>query len=90
MIKSFGVPENDVAKCAGKMMLVFSILQSIMAVPWGRASDIFGRKPTIIAGLITTMVCSLALGISKSLTMAFIFRALQGANGNGIITPRAG
>ncbi|KAF2971012.1 hypothetical protein GQX73_g2567 [Xylaria multiplex] len=87
MISSFGVERKDVAKWAGATSAVFSVAQSITAVPWGRASDKFGRKPAIITGLFCTMMFFLAWGMSTSLKMAIIIRGLQGAcNGNvGII-----
>lgn len=43
MIASFGVAEKDVAKWAGATSSVFSLAQSLTAVPWGRASDTFGK-----------------------------------------------
>ncbi|KAK5634909.1 hypothetical protein RRF57_010620 [Xylaria bambusicola] len=87
MIASFGVERKDVAKWAGATSAVFSVAQSLTAVPWGRASDKFGRKPIIMTGLFCTMCFFLAWGVSTSLKMAIIIRALQGAcNGNvGII-----
>ncbi|KAI1173568.1 major facilitator superfamily transporter [Nemania sp. FL0916] len=87
MIASFGVAEKDVAKWAGATSAVFSLAQSVTAVPWGRASDSFGRKPVIITGLFCTMTLFIIWGMSTTLTMAIIVRGLQGAcNGNvGII-----
>ncbi|KAH8200387.1 hypothetical protein TruAng_005416 [Truncatella angustata] len=87
MIASFGVERKDVAKWAGATSAVFSLAQSLTAVPWGRASDKFGRKPVIITGLVCTMTCFLIWGVSTSLAMAITVRAIQGAsNGNvGII-----
>ncbi|KAK8071961.1 hypothetical protein PG996_005309 [Apiospora saccharicola] len=87
MIASFDVPEKDVAKWAGITSAVFSLAQSFTAVPWGRASDRFGRKPIVMIGLLCTMICFLIWGVSTSLTMAITVRAVQGAsNGNvGII-----
>ncbi|KAI0400784.1 major facilitator superfamily domain-containing protein [Xylaria palmicola] len=87
MIASFGVEKKDVAKWAGATSAVFSLAQSVTAVPWGRASDTFGRKPIIMTGLFCTMILFLAWGMSTSLKMAIIVRGLQGAcNGNvGII-----
>ncbi|KAI1823202.1 major facilitator superfamily domain-containing protein [Xylaria intraflava] len=87
MIASFGVEQRDVAKWAGVTSAVFSLAQSITAVPWGRASDHFGRKPVIITGLFCTMTLFIIWGMSTSLKMAIIVRGFQGAcNGNvGII-----
>lgn len=84
MIKSFGVPKNEVAKWAGFTGSIFSVAQSMAAVPWGRASDRFGRKPIILIGLTSTMICFIVWGLSTSLTMAITVRFIMGAgNGNG-------
>ncbi|KAH7635046.1 hypothetical protein SMAC4_02839 [Sordaria macrospora] len=82
MIKSFGVPKNEVAKWAGFTGSIFSVAQSMSAVPWGRASDRFGRKPIILIGLMSTMICFVVWGLSTSLTMAITVRFIMGA-GNG-------
>jgi MFS family permease len=84
MIRDFGIEQNKVARWAGLTSAVFSIAQSITAVPWGKASDRFGRKPVLICGLMSTMVTFLIWGMSTSLPMAITVRAIQGAgNGNG-------
>ncbi|KAJ8065909.1 hypothetical protein OCU04_005009 [Sclerotinia nivalis] len=87
MIESFGIEEKDVAKWAGITSAVFSLSQCMTAILWGRASDTFGRKPTILTGLACTMILNIVWGMSVTLPMAIIARALQGAcNGNvGII-----
>ncbi|TVY13525.1 putative membrane protein [Lachnellula arida] len=87
MIESLGIKEKQVAKWAGITSAAFSLSQCTTAIIWGRASDMFGRKPTILFGLTCTMICTLLWGMSTSLPMAIIVRALAGAcNGNvGII-----
>jgi MFS family permease len=86
MIESFGVKKRDVARWAGITSAVFSLSQCLTAVLWGRASDRFGRKPTILIGLICTLIFSLVWGLSTNLPMAITARALAGAfNGNGIL-----
>ena len=87
MIRDFGIPQNNVATWAGITSASFSMFQSMAAVPWGRAADYYGRKPVLIFGLLATMACFVAWGMSTSLTMAIVVRAIQGgSNGNvGII-----
>lgn len=86
MIKSFGVQDNNVARWAGLVGSTFSISQSAFAVPWGRLSDKIGRKPTIITGLISTMICFIIWGTASSLAMAICIRFIMGAgNGNGML-----
>lgn len=84
MIRDFGVEQNKIARWAGLTSAVFSLAQSVTAVPWGRIADRYGRKPTIIIGLLSSMVCFVVWGMSTSLTMAIVVRAIQGGgNGNG-------
>lgn len=87
MIESFGVPKNKVARWAGITSAVFSLSQAATGIAWGRASDRFGRKPVILAGMFCTMLTSLLFGLSRSLPWAIVARSLAGAgNGNvGII-----
>ncbi|KAK4044483.1 major facilitator superfamily domain-containing protein [Parachaetomium inaequale] len=87
MIASFGVEKDEVARWAGFTGAIFSICQSCTAVAWGRASDRFGRKPIILMGLASTMICFVLWGMSTSLAMAITIRAIMGGgNGNvGII-----
>ncbi|KAM0344434.1 hypothetical protein ACHAPU_007618 [Fusarium lateritium] len=87
MVASFGIPTNKVGSWVGLTSGVFSVSQSITAVAWGKAADTYGRKPMIILGLLSTMICFIVWGMSTSLPMAIIVRAIQGGgNGNvGII-----
>jgi MFS family permease len=84
MIESFGVAPKDVARWAGFAGASFSFAQSLTAILWGRASDRFGRKPTILTALFSVMTACLIWGMSQNLAMAIAARALAGAcNGNG-------
>lgn len=87
MIESVGVPKNEVAKWVGITSAVVAGCQCLMGVPWGRASDYFGRKPVILLGLTFTMIFSVMFGFSHSLVTLILARAFLGLmNGNvGII-----
>ena len=87
MVQSLGVPITDVGKWAGICTGMFSICQAMTATLWGAFSDRYGRKITILLGLLSTMITSLMWGCSTSLPVAILARGLSGAgNGNvGII-----
>lgn len=77
--------KKDVAWWAGMTSAAFSLSQCMTAVVWGRASDRFGRKPTVLIGLTMTMVSCLLWGMSSSLPMAIVARSFAGGcNGNGM------
>lgn len=54
------------------------------SVVWARASDIFGRKWSIIAAWTIFAAFSLASGLAASMIQLIIFRALQGIGGSGL------
>lgn len=83
MVESFNVPRNNVAKWAGIASAVFALSQAATGILWGRASDRWGRKATILVGVFCAMFGSLLFGFSTSLGMAIFARSLAGvANGN--------
>ena len=57
---------------------------SIPAVVVGRVSDVYGRKPFILAGLIIFSIGSWLCGLSESIVQLILFRVVQGIGG-GII-----
>ncbi|MCJ1310479.1 hypothetical protein MMC25_004143 [Agyrium rufum] len=84
MIEHFGIAKDDVGRWAGICGSAFSLSQCLTAILWGRASDHFGRKSTILTGLVLTMITSFLFGFAPSLPTAIAIRAVAGlGNGNG-------
>ncbi|KAL5322330.1 hypothetical protein ACEPPN_010303 [Leptodophora sp. 'Broadleaf-Isolate-01'] len=52
---------------------------------WGKISDIFGRKPALLASLALFFLGSLICGIASSMTMLNAGRAVQGTGGGGML-----
>ncbi|KAL6904564.1 major facilitator superfamily domain-containing protein [Trichoderma evansii] len=52
---------------------------------WGKISDIFGRKPTLLAAISIFWIGSLVCAISNSMGMLIAGRAIQGVGGGGAI-----
>ncbi|MEX2269261.1 MAG: MDR family MFS transporter [Acidimicrobiia bacterium] len=78
-------------KGIGAYAWVFSgfLLAEIATIPlWGRLSDMFGRKPIFLTGMIIFLLGSVLSGMSQSMTELVLFRALQGL-GAGCILPVA-
>lgn len=52
---------------------------------WGKISDIFGRKPVILAAAVIFWIGSLLCAVSTGMTMLIAARAIQGIGGGGLI-----
>jgi EmrB/QacA subfamily drug resistance transporter len=64
----------------------FLLAQSTTTVIYGKLSDIFGRKPVLIGGILVFLLGSLLCGLAWSMTSLILFRLLQGL-GAGAIQP---
>jgi EmrB/QacA subfamily drug resistance transporter len=72
----------------GHYSWVFSayLLTSTVTVPvWGRLSDLYGRKPLYLAGVVFFLLGSALSGASQSITQLIIFRAIQGFGAGALI-----
>jgi len=67
-------------------LTAFALGNACLLVTAGRLSDIFGRKKTIIAGLILFICSSLAIAVSGSARFIVICRFIQGASGGVMAT----
>lgn len=67
----------------------FSLFQFISAPILGRLSDIYGRRPLLIASQISTFISFLILAKSTSLTMIFLSRAVDGLLGSNFTIAQA-
>jgi EmrB/QacA subfamily drug resistance transporter len=52
----------------------------------GKLSDIFGRKPILLVGMLVFLLGSLLCGLATSATTLVIFRAIQGAGAASLFT----
>jgi EmrB/QacA subfamily drug resistance transporter len=65
------------------------LLTSTISVPfWGKLSDIYGRKPIFMIGIVIFLIGSALSGLSQSMGMLIIFRGIQGI-GAGALFPVA-
>jgi DHA1 family tetracycline resistance protein-like MFS transporter len=77
------------AMVVGLLATSFSAMQFLFAPIWGRLSDVVGRRPIILAGLIGSAVSYVAFGLADSLAMLFAARILAGIAGANIPTAQA-
>jgi EmrB/QacA subfamily drug resistance transporter len=65
------------------------LLTSTISLPfWGKLSDIYGRKPMFIIGIVAFLVGSALSGLSQDMTQLIVFRGIQGV-GAGSLFPIA-
>src|SRR6185369_7435635 len=65
------------------------LLTSTISVPfWGKLSDLYGRKPMFMIGIVIFLVGSALSGLSQNMTQLIFFRGIQGV-GAGSLFPIA-
>jgi MFS family permease len=74
-----GLPGGENAMLVGLALGVYGLTQAMLQLPFGMASDRFGRKPVIIAGLLVFAVGSFVAAAADTVWLAIVGRALQGA-----------
>jgi len=82
-----------VTQLAGNDYYVWAVtiylLTSTVTVPfWGKLSDLYGRKPIFMIGIVIFLVGSALSGLSQNMGMLIFFRGLQGI-GAGSLFPVA-
>jgi len=80
-------------KLAGNELYVWAVtiylLTSTVSIPfWGKLSDIYGRKPLFMIGIVIFLVGSALSGLSQNMDQLIAFRGLQGI-GAGSLFPIA-
>jgi MFS family permease len=67
----------------GLAMGIYGLSQALFQIPFGALSDRFGRKPIIFIGLVIFTLGSLVAGLSHSIGLMILGRALQGIGAVG-------
>jgi MFS family permease len=69
---------------AGFIIASFTVAQLVSAPMWGRFSDRFGRRPTLLIALSAAAIAYLIFGFADSLLLLFLSRIVQGAGGGTV------
>jgi MFS family permease len=72
-------PGGDDAALVGMAMGIYGLTQGILQIPFGVASDKFGRKPVMVAGLLIFALGSAIAAWAPTLGWLVAGRAIQGA-----------
>jgi MFS family permease len=72
-------PGGSDASLVGLAMGIYGLTQGLLQIPFGIASDRYGRKRVIIIGLLIFAAGSFVAALAQSLTWLIIGRSLQGA-----------
>ena len=56
----------------------FLLAQTAMTVVFGKLADLYGRKPTVLAGIVIFLIGSVLAGFAKSMPEMIVFRVIQG------------
>lgn len=74
-----GLPGGESAALVGLALGVYGLTQAILHLPFGLASDRFGRKPVIVAGLVLFAAGSFVAAGADTVAEVIVGRAIQGA-----------
>lgn len=63
----------------GLALGIYGLTQALFQIPFGIASDRFGRKPVIVTGLLIFMLGSVVAAMATTIEGVIVGRTLQGA-----------
>lgn len=74
-----GFPGGDDLTLVGLALGAYGLTQACLQIAWGSASDRWGRKPVIVAGLILFAIGSAVAALAPNIHWIIVGRVLQGA-----------
>jgi len=77
--------EGATAFLAGVVVGGYALTQALFQVPFGLMSDTFGRKKTLLLGLVIFIIGSVICALSHDIYMLMLGRFLQGAGAIGSV-----
>ncbi|RAO69573.1 uncharacterized protein BHQ10_005585 [Talaromyces amestolkiae] len=84
-----GVTESEVGFYSGLIESIFSFVQMLLMIPWGRAADKFGRKPVLVISMAGMSAASALFGTSHTIWEMIMYRSIAGMFSGTIVAVRA-
>ena len=78
-VHAHSMPGGTDATLVGLALGIYGLTQGLLQIPFGAASDRWGRKPVIAAGLVVFAVGSFIAAAATDITWTIVGRAIQGA-----------
>ena len=78
-VHAHGMPGGDNTALVGMAIGAYGLTQAFLQIPFGAASDRFGRKPVIVIGLLLFVIGSVVAAMAQDVQTVVIGRVLQGA-----------
>lgn len=80
------LPSSDVGFYSGLIESLFSAVQMLVLIGWGRLADRIGRKPVLMTSLVGMTIAPVLFGLSRSIWEMILFRCLAGIfSGSGLV-----
>ena len=73
------LPGGDNLALVGFALGAYGLTQALFQIPYGMASDRYGRKPVIVFGLLLFVLGSVVAALAPDITWIVVGRVLQGA-----------
>lgn len=72
------IPGGNDATRVGLALGAYGLTQAIMQIPLGMASDRYGRRPVIVAGMVLFVVGGIVCALAENVDWIIVGRTLQG------------
>lgn len=72
------IPGGNDATRVGLALGAYGLTQAIMQIPLGMASDRYGRRPVIVAGMVLFVVGGIVCALAENVNWIIVGRTLQG------------
>src|SRR5574343_443609 len=73
------MPGGDDVALVGLAIGAYGLTQAFLQIPFGAASDRFGRKPVIVFGLVLFVIGSIIAALAQDVQTVLVGRVFQGA-----------